>query len=276
MTYDASENSTYDGMPVELYLFENGTIEKFGYTNSETPITHLGVEFLPVPVSRDDISDSPNIERQELNVYLPLDAAIGALWKTRKPASTITTKVFGFHRNDVDGEFVIKWPGRVIDANFSGPELTVRNESILTSLKRTGVGRRWQIGCPYVLYSDDCGVDRTDYELIMTATEINGAILTIPALNNGNGKYMTGGYVTWVNNDNGVIERRFIEEHNGELLTLDGAVFNLSTDIQDIKLYPGCTKTPQHCRLFDNFDNFGGALSIPGESQNPFNGNPVY
>lgn len=276
MTYDASESSTYDGMPVELYLFENGTIEKYGYTNSETPITNLGVEFLPVPVSRSDISDSPNIERQELKIYLPSDAAIGELWKVRRPASTITTKIFGFHRNDGDGEFVIKWPGRVIDASFKGPELTIENESILTSLNRTGAGRRWQIGCPYTLYSEDCGVNRLDYELTMTATEINGATLTIPALDNGNGKYMTGGYLTWVNNDSGVIERRFIEEHDGDTLKLDYAVFNLSTDIQQIKLYPGCTKSPQHCRLFNNFYNFGGALSIPGEEQNPFSGNPVY
>jgi hypothetical protein len=87
--------------------------------------------------------------------------------------------------------------------------------------------------------------------------------------------FFTGGLFKWeVATD--TFDQRMIEAHTAPLVfTIFGRGDGLTAGM-DIVLSPGCTRdvSPTGCERFDNVDNYGGHLYMPGKS--PFDGDPVF
>jgi uncharacterized phage protein (TIGR02218 family) len=131
-----------------------------------------------------------------------------------------------------------------------------------------------QLPCSHVLFGLGCNLDNLAYEVSGACVVINSTELHVPnAALHVDGWY-SGGYVTWVNTDTNVTERRFILLHVGQDLQLDSALIGIASGAT-VKIYPGCDRTLQTCHdKFSNNLNYGGVPWVP--LNNPFGTNPVY
>lgn len=80
-----------------------------------------------------------------------------------------------------------------------------------------------------------------------------------------------GGFVLWY--VDGEPERRGIKSSGENVLGLLAGTAGLSAG-ETVWVYPGCPGTISVCQQFENTDNYGGILHLPGKS--PFDGNPIF
>lgn len=270
MTYNAIETSVHGGQPVELFLFEHG-LQRWAYTNALNPITYLSSQYVPTPIERSKLSSSGSFDKQEMEVTVPRDLEIGSIWKVSSPSDVVSLKIFRHHLTDTDSDFRSLWVGRVVDVNWSETELEIKGESIMTSIGRNGLSRRYGYPCPYALYGPGCTLATVAFEVSTVANSVNGNTLGVNVATGYDDDHFSGGFVSWQNNETFTTERRFIVSHTGSTLVLDSVVVGLTPGTQELKIHPGCNKEWVTCRdKFDNLLNYGGFPDTP--KKNPFDG----
>ena len=151
--------------------------------------------------------------------------------------------------------------------NFWRDECVVGCEPISSSLRRPGLRRHYQLGCPHVLYGDQCRADKAAATVTTTVAGISGNSLTLPPGWNGafSAAQFTEGMVEWTNDD-GATERRKILSVSGNVLLIGGLLRDL--DVSDsVNAVLGCNHQMSDCQdVFDNIHNFGGCPWIPTKS----------
>lgn len=273
MTFGTIETSVSDGRPVELVHIAFAQYNWF-YTTAEEQIEYNGNTYTPLPIMRDDIKPTGDTAKAGLNIRVPMGAPVGELFRIQPPSGVVSLTLYGEHYGDND--FKVLWKGRIINAEWSPPWLSLTTESVISSLQRVGLRRKYSAQCPFALYSGECGVSRETYKEDRTLSVISATSLTLPGTVGKPNNYFAGGFAQWVHNTRNTIERRAIKSSNGTtgVLVVNSLPLGLSPG-QVVSVYPGCDHVLATCdSKFSNSLNFGGTPFIP--SKNPFTGSTIY
>lgn len=281
MTYDLIETSTDEGRPLYLYRFAEGpAIWRFTSRAADwvVPAGTLADEpddttWTASALSHGNVVQSGDPRRVDLGLAFPLSDAFARHYLGPRGSSVTTLTIFRGHEQ-VPGELVAHWKGRIVSARVEGVRITLQAESLFTAMRRQGVRARYQRVCRHVLYASGCRLDIADFEIAGTATTRSGLQITVPEAAEQPDGWYRGGVLRHA----GV--PGFVIGHVGATLKLAGRMPALEAAIDDpevtptVAIAPGCDLRRDTCATrFDNLLNFGGFPDIPG--RNPFGGTSV-
>lgn len=278
--FNVQEASRALGEPVDLYLFTYGPgdADYYGYTDAERAVT-LGSgpaarTYLPTPISRDSIKSSGTLDKSALNVSTAGSNAIAELFRVYPPVQVVTLVIRQGHIGDPDNEFLAIWSGRVLSCKRVHSDAELTCEPIATSMKRSGLRRHYQYGCPHALYQGDssggCRAAKAAATRATTVVALSGARITLPVGWNGafDKTKFRGGLAEWAG-VGGAVEKRTILQVNvaTDQITLSGSVRGLAV-AGAINVILGCNHQMDDCAtLHSNINDFGGQPWIP--TKNP-------
>lgn len=277
MAFDDQEVSVASGDIIELYKFIYGTeaAEFYAYTNHVEEITlEDGDVFTPVPITRDSIETNGTLDKSAIKISTDVGTELAEIFRVYPPSHVVTLVIRHGHldaNGDIptDEEFVVVWAGRIVAASREHGELVMSGEPVSTSLRRPGLRRHYQIGCPHELYGPQCQANKALATVSSTVSAIAGATVTLPGGWNGAfaAEKFLGGLLEW-EADGGSTARRTILRITGNTLSLSGIPIDLAvTDAVDVVL--GCNHKAfaaqgGDCQpLHNNILNYGGDLWIP-------------
>lgn len=288
MTFSTYEGSVASGGPIQLYRFVYGseTGEYLAYTNStdEQTVDHGGsvgiVTYAPIPIERGNIVSNGTLDKSAIKISLDVGSDLAELFRVYPPSSVVTLTIYEGHIDDPDGEFVVIWAGRIISASREGSTLQLSGEPVSTQLRRAGLRRHYQYGCPHALYSAACGASKAAATVSATVSAVDGTVVTLTAGWEGAfaaAKFLRG-TLEWTPSGQ-TTQRRTIIRISGDDLSLSGLPIGLAvSDAVDVVL--GCNhkafaSADGDCEgLHDNIVNYGGQPWIP--TKNVINKNPYY
>lgn len=271
MTFRAIEDSAYLGEPIELYEFNRGA-QNWRYTSSDQNETAAGILYSTFPIRRAKIEQTQELAKNSINITAARNLPFAQQYIISPPSGVVSLRVMQTHRTDTDSEIIVIWIGRVVNVRFSESEVTIRCESIFTSLRRPALRRVYQTTCPHVLYGPICQANSTSFQLATTVNTVSGVTITSNDLSSQADGYWTGGYIEWSNE--GVTNRRFILSHTGTSITINLPFQGIAVG-DNINVFPGCDHTLSTCvNKFSNELNYGGFPYIPDKS--PFEGDTIF
>lgn len=275
MSFSVFETSRHKGQPVTLYLFIYGGEEDdspsptvFAYTDCEREITFDGFTYEPIPVMRDNVVASGTLDKSTLTVRMPRGIEMSELFRVYPPTQVVTLIIRQGHIGDSPLDFLVVWSGRVLSVGREGEECLVSCEPVSSSLRRPGLRRHYQLGCPHVLYGNQCQANRAAATVAGTVASISGTSATLSPGWSGAfdpTKFLEG-MVEWTNATGGV-EKRKILSISGNTLRLSGLLRDLSAS-DAVNVILGCNHQMTDCEfIHNNIFNFGGCPWIP--TKNP-------
>jgi uncharacterized phage protein (TIGR02218 family) len=276
MSFITRELSAFFGAPVEIFDFI-GELGTFRYTSSNNDeIVYNGNTYERIPIKRDKIEFSQDINKSPLNITLSREAELTDLFRDNPPTGVFEIIVRRFHFGDSTADpdnVVTLWQGRIVNIKYlNNGSVVIRGESLQTSMRRALLRRFYQPNCPYVLYGNSCTVDETAYKTDVTLSSVSGITLVSSGFNVDSPQYI-GGFIIFSDPLNFTTGRRYIKSHSGDTITIErpSSALEIGTVVE---AYPGCTRTMEICRSrFSNLDNYGGFPYMP--NINPF-GNPIF
>lgn len=273
MSYAELEQSAA-GAPIELYRWVHGADAHY-YTSAQEAQSYLGEDFTPAPITRGPVVQGDSIDRAALDIVVPQNHAIAALFRAGVPAAVVSLTIWRQHSSDPDSEIIVLWSGRVRRCTWSGASATLQHEPNWTSLRRPGLRRTWGRQCPYLLGEDGCGVNLAAYDVAGTAASVSGLKIECTAADAKPDGYFAGGQL--VVTISGTTWRAMITRHAGKTLTLHLPLPGLAAG-DALVLYPGCDHTLNgaggcHAR-YANALNYGGFPFTPRLS--PHGGTRLY
>lgn len=272
MTFGARETSRTLGKPDTLIRFIHQSTY-YAYTDAEQSIT-FGVDgagqplvYQPIPLRPDSVTASGTLDKAILKIQLPRSAEVCELFRVFPPSDVVSCTILQGHQGDAD--FNVVWAGRSLSASHSGSTCTMNCEPISTSMKRPGLRRRWQYGCPLPLYGPQCKVVQANFTRTTEAISVSSAVVTLPAGWNGvfDPSRFLDGLIQWTT-ALGIVELRSIIRVDvaNRRLTVSGRLSSLGAgDAVQVSL--GCNHQMDGCDVFANIQNYGGQPWIP--KQNP-------
>lgn len=271
MSFDQIERSNYGGKPIVLYEFTLGPTV-WRYTSGQEDISFKGSSYKALGLKHEGYTLSGNPSSDDLTINISASAEVTTLFNGTPPSDPIQIAIRTLHFGDDEAPVV--WSGHVKSARrVSMVEFAFVCNSLLSTLNRNGLRLSWQRGCPHALYDRLCRVDPADYATLVQVTAMTGSSLTAGGLSSLGNNYLAGGYLSF-NGPYGTTERRAIESHGGNTISLLGATDGIAVGTW-ITVYPGCDRTTPTClNKFDNLDNYGGFPHLPTKS--PFDGDPVF
>lgn len=294
MSFVIYENSRKTASPIDLYLFRVGTGANsyFAYTNHEQEVpfddlSGLGlVTYEPIAISRGKITASGNLDKTRLDIRMGTKVALAQYLKGTFPSMVVTCVIYQGHATDPDAEFVAAWTGRILAASNQPPEMVLTGEPAVTAMRRPGLRRHFQLGCPHLLYDQEDGSCKADIDAATvtgTVASVSGAIVTLDAGWNGafaTAKFQNGGRLEWDTIADGDHEIRTIRQVAGNVLTLNAPVRELTVGMT-VSVRLGCNHQKTDCADLhvetgtgnSNIVNFGGQTRIPMESPLGFRNN---
>ena len=272
MSFNDKEISNQDGRRIALYALRWGKTW-WRYTSADRPIPRNesvgGVmqEVIYQPVAMKDAGMTQGSSSQnDFTVDGPGNLPIVDLFRGTPPSESIWLTVRRMHQGETDAP--IYWKGLVLNVKKPTPATCqIVGKPLIATLKRTGLRLCWSRECPHFLYGPGCYVDKEDFKVEAEVTSLTGN--TFAVLGADLESDFRGGFVEWDVNEDGTVDRRFIDGQNGDTLSIFGLTDRLTVGTA-VRLYPGCDRTPETCdSKFDNIDNYGGFDKMPGKS--PFN-----
>lgn len=290
MSFITRELSRWLGRPITLYYFKWGSdaASYYAFTDSETTVNAPGpieeaspftmVDYTPEAIERGSITSSGSLDKAQLELTLPRDSNLAALFLAYPPSQVVTCVIRQGQRGEAD-DYPAIWVGRVTSMRFEDSAAKFTLEPVATSLRRTGLRRNYQYGCPHALYGTQCRADKPSATVTVAVTSISGQTLVLPAgwfgaipLN----KYL-GGLAQWTTPAGNIEIRTILRKSGSDDLILAGVIRGLSA-AQNVELSLGCNHLMDDCEdlhveidsgspLASNIHNFGGQPWIP--LQNP-------
>lgn len=261
MSYDSLTASLESSRPIELYEFsyQGGN---FYFTSADRNISFDGREYVAHQLSHTPISENNEIGKSPVTITALQDFVISELFNFAPPDSVVGLAIRKMQFADGLTAPGI-WTGRVISVSWPGDKSQLKCESILSSLKQTGLRRNFSKNCPHVLYEQGdgkCNVDRNDHKFESTVVSIVGLQIKSTTFASQDDTYFAGGYVEWESTP-GFFVRRGIKSHVGDTIEVTHPMRGLAPPMT-INVYPGCDHTfngDNGCvPKFANPENYGG------------------
>lgn len=269
MSFDALESSIADGKPLRLYLFEHGS-RQWRYTSAGQDVVADQVNWQSVHIKDDGNRQTGEASADAMNIDVPLTLPVLDMFRIYPSSRRVSLTVFNLHQGD--GDLRATWVGTVSDVKRRRVDARLVCNSIAEELASTGLKLPWTRNCPHTIYDHNCKLKPGDFRVLITVASMDGISLTAAELATKPDGWFSGGYLEWESED-GVIEERGIDIHVGNQVTLMGSTFGITVG-QVLKAHAGCECTKQACLDKGNYDNYGGAPGLPGQS--PFDGQPIF
>lgn len=293
MTFSTFEESADQGGPVNLFRFVYGgeATEYLAYTSHTDPLTvdHGGsvgeITYSPIPIKRGNIVSNGTLDKSAVKISLDVSTDLAELFRVYPPSQVVQLTIYEGHIDDPDIEFIVTWAGRVVAVTRNGSTLEISGEPVSTQLRRVGLRRNYQYGCPLVLYGQelglgDCGAGKAAATVTGTVAAIDGTVVTLDAGWEGalpQAKFVRG-VAEWTPPGE-TTRKRTILRVAGDDITLSGITESL--DVGDsIDMVLGCNHrafaaTDGDCEdLHNTLVTYGGDPWIP--LKNVVNKNPYY
>lgn len=270
MSFDARETSIAGGQPIRLYEFQRGVL-RWRYTSADREIEYQTQSFSAVAISDDGIRQGES-GADALKITVPWDLPVARLFRSVPPSAEIDVIVRDLHYGESEGK--IRFHGTIDSVRHPSPAIAeILCQPLDASLEQPGLRLGWERACPYSLYDHNCGVNPSTFGVEAILTTVTPVLVSAGAFDALADGYFAGGFVEW-SIGSGEVERRAVETHVGEQLTLMGGTDGIVAG-QAITAYPGCPRTIAICdSRFSNKDNYGGIPHLPGKS--PFTGDPIF
>lgn len=266
MTYDALELSDQDGQPVRLYEFRRGQAV-YRYTSADVDVSWNSQlwETRSGGVSDTGIRQSGPAEEDQLVIQCSNENEIVTMFRGTAPSDRVSLTVRRLHLDDPDLQASVVWVGLVGSARQPREgfaELVC--ESVLNGFQNAGLRLAYTRGCPHMLYDGECRVLKADFAVAATVTVASGTTIEVSGIDAFEDGWFSAGFVEWPIDMLGTMERRAIDVHTGNQLTLLNNSSGLTVSL-DITLYPGCFRDTPTCKnKFNNLTNYGGFPHLPG------------
>ena len=273
MTYDARESSRHSGTSITLFLMRGAQDTGYGpfaFCNGETPFVRDGITYTPWPIKHGKISQSGGLDNTELEVSMAAGSALDALFIAYPPSQVINISIFEGHIGDAptNENFPAIWVGRINSASYSGNETQLVCTPVSTSIRRPGLRRNYQVGCPHALYGEQCKASKAAATITATVSGISGREVTITTIPTNLGRY-AGGLLEWVDPATGWTEIRTIAKTKSAAgkatFTIRGIVKGLTAGMT-LSVVRGCNRQMTGCITHSNILNYGGQPLIPLEN----------
>lgn len=257
---------------VNIYKF---TIENlaFLYTNHDVNVTSNGLVYEAIRIQRTDIISSVDKDKAQLTISTSKDNPVANFFKNSSmPYATLSVLVQEIPDTSNPDVVVQYFFGEIsgCERELNIASYTCNNLGNLINTRMTR--KTFQSGCNNFLYDIGCSLNILDYRFTATVLEIknNGTTLKmsniIPSGGDPTIYKLTGGIIN-KNNEYKMIVSVDTVLNEIKLLT---RVVELSVgDI--VYLAPGCDRTSNRCKEFNNFDNYDGYEFVP--NRNKFLGN---
>lgn len=285
MTYETIEASVDEGRPYFLYQVVEGA-QIWRLTSRAEPWTSVATDgetlvWEPAAIAHGEVVQTGEIERGRLEITLPLSHAFARRFLAPMGNTPVTVTIFRGHEQ-LPGETVAHWKGRIVGAEVEGARIVLAAESMFTTLRRAGVRAKYQRLCRHALYGRGCTLDIGLFERPGTVTAVAGVSVTVPEAAAEADGWWRGGVLRFG------VTLGFITGHAGTVLALSRPMPELAAALADppmdpvtgealpvtVALAPGCDLRPETCRAkFGNLANFGGFPALKG--QNPFSGRSI-
>lgn len=271
MTFTVYETSRRKGQPVNLFLFVHGegSDSYLAYTNAEQSITYDAKVYQPIAIDRGNINSSGNLDKSTLVLRMQRDVEIATMFKIWPPSRVVSLIIREGHIGDPDAEFLVVWSGKVLSIAREGDESVVSGEPVSSSLRRPGLRRHYQIGCPHALYLPPCNANEAAATTTAVVEAISGNTVTLPTGWNpqASAKYL-GGKVKWTTAEGDVEVRKILKITSDRVLQVSGILRGLTVGMT-ASVILGCAHNQDDClNLHNNIHNYGGCDWIP--TKNPF------
>jgi uncharacterized phage protein (TIGR02218 family) len=257
---------------LELYkivIDDSSDGSAFHFCNGDEPFEHEGDTYEPVTIGRSDMAQGEEINRQNVQIRVPFDNPVAAVYLEDTPDVVAIVTVFRVQDADTSEPTVLTfWKGRIAGTRAEGQQMLLECESVFTSMRRTGARARYQVQCRHALYGTACGVNKASYAVAGTVSAVDDVLLTVTGADSEADGYFVGGMIEF----DGVF--RFIVGHTGTTIRLWRAMPGLAA-ASSVTLYPGCNRTLGVCNeRFNNALNYGGFPWLP--NTNPFQNVNLY
>lgn len=288
MTFAQSEESAARGNIIQCFRFVYGPApgEYFAYTTRNESITlnhgaPVGViTYEPVPISRGNIVSNGTLDKSAIKISTDVATGLAELFRVYPPSSVVVLTIYEGHIDDPDDQFLVVWAGRIVQASREGSTQNFSGEPVSTQLKRPGLRRHYQYGCPLPLYGIDCGANKAAATRASTVTVIDGTVVTVSPGWEGafNPVKFIRGTFEWTPAGKST-QKRTILRISGNVISLSGVATDLDPG-DDVDIVLGCNhrayaETDGDCEVLHNRINaYGGQLWIP--QKNVINKNPYY
>jgi hypothetical protein len=285
MAFLDRETSEQGGTPILLFHFTR-TGKNWYYTNADRDIVFNGATYVSTAISMGAITQSGAAAGDNVKITLPRAVPLATHLDLLTPSVPITVFVRRGHVTEVAATGAFTAP-EVADARiiwfgvYAGLARPTPSSRVLSftpvTLARGGLRLSWSRGCPHALYEQGdglCNVNKALFETALSSvTVVDGVTIQAAEAAGEEDGWFNAGFIEW-EIEAGVVERRGIETHVGDTLTILGGTSNM-TDGINFKAYAGCNRGPVMCDgKFGNILNYGGINHLTEKS--PFDGDPVF
>lgn len=249
--------------PVYLYEVSYANQSKIRFTSADKPIVFEGETYDRYPVKHGRLTVSAALDRTSLDIETSRDNPMVELFRVRTPEYVVNIKIL--KGDDSLSEFRNYWHGRVHNFTRVGAKVTFACEPVSTQMRRPGLRRNYQAGCPLVLYGSQCRANRVEfqYEATVNSIEDGKVVLMDGWLPEGRVAHsFLGGLLTWQGED-GELLRQLTNNDDDNTWYLDSSSVGLESG-DTVFMAMGCPHTLVACRdTFNNALNYGGQPWIP-------------
>lgn len=263
---DGRESSDNSGMPQRLFLFTMGD-ETFAYVNSANSHTYNGVNYGPLNVSMEDITQALSEDSPTIRIEIDGKSPLAALFIPYMPIIPVKVRVYRYHIGDA--EYVTELIGEVASAsnNQDNDACSLSVRMLASNMDRKVPWPIFQKQCNNVLFGPQCRINRELFKVETTVVSIGANTISSPDFVHADPTYFVAGYAIHVATG----EIRWIIAQNGDLLTLQ-TPFRGMAEGDDVVAFAGCDLLKSTCEdKFDNLHRFWGFTHIP--TKNPFTDN---
>jgi len=246
--------------PVYLYdiAFAEGEEGRLRLTSAGTPVIFAGAEYVPAQIKHGEIESSGTLDNATLEVKTPRFNPLVEVFRVYPPEQVVNLIIYRGELDDPDADFKAVWSGRILNFGMQGLEATFSCEPIATAVRRPGLRRTYQYGCPHVLYGPQCKASKSAASTTATVQGVSGSVVTLNSGWNAEPtvKYLRG-LLEW-QTDAGTTRRTILQVLSPTQVLLAGIVRDLTPGMS-VTAVLGCNRRMDDCRdLHGNILNYGG------------------
>lgn len=282
MSFDSLESSIDAGRPRTYFefIYGDGRGDVLRYVGStETlivgtpaPVIAINRSWIPRAIKHGEITTSGTLDKANLEVTAGADIEVSRFFRAAPPSREVELNIYRGHVGSTEYRRI--WTGRVLNANFEGTEVVFSCEPVSTGIRRIGLRRNYQYGCPHTLYGEACGLSRaanTATGQIVTLDNSQSMVVELSARSlKITAPEIVGGIFAFTLPDGRIVRRAIVSAAavaggiRVKLLSVapEAAVGLTAT------MSRGCAHNWDACKAFGNQLRYGGFPHIP--TGNPF------
>ena len=253
--------------PTEAELYKISSVAGAErYTNYINPITFSGEVYIPAAITRSSPGFSSEFKSVSLSITAPVTLSF-LRYVGNSPILPSRIEIYRVHVDELTSYLKI-FSGIIKSITIKDKVATAECESFFELFSRRIPSVVHQSFCNHTLFDldgnpDGCTLNPSVYEVFETVS-ISGNTLTNAIFATYDDGYFAAGRADWDG------DMREITSHVGDTLTLHIPFPSEIGASNNVKVYPGCDKSPETCQAkFSNLDNFLGFFNIPGDKKNP-------